>query len=295
MPSFPTPDSIAVTIELVGDVRITASDRSDTVVMVRPGDPTKAADIRAAEHTIVELTGDRLRISLPRDWRRYTPFGGKETIDVTVDLPTGSQLAVDSDLGNISAEGELGECRVKTAMGNIRLDRTGALQASTAFGSLAVDHVGGLADLHSGSGAIRVGSIDGAAVVKNGNGDTTIGDVTGDLRVKASNGDVTVGRARASAVAKSANGDVRIAEVARGTVVVETAAGNLEVGVREGTAAWLDVVTRLGAVRNSLDTTDGPTASDARVEVRARTSIGDITINRASATDATRHLGSDAS
>ena len=39
MPTFETPDPISVTIDIVGDARITASDRTDTVVTVRP--PTR--------------------------------------------------------------------------------------------------------------------------------------------------------------------------------------------------------------------------------------------------------------
>ena len=39
MPTFDTPEPITVVIDLsVGDVRITASDRADTVVEVRPTD-----------------------------------------------------------------------------------------------------------------------------------------------------------------------------------------------------------------------------------------------------------------
>jgi len=63
--------------------------------------------------------------------------------------------------------------------------------------------------------------------------------------------------------------------------VLETAAGELEVGIREGTAAWLDVSSHYGRVRNSLDETDSPEQSEATVEIRARTSYGDINIRRA--------------
>lgn len=39
MPNFDTPEPISVTLELgVGNVRITASDRTDTTVDVRPSD-----------------------------------------------------------------------------------------------------------------------------------------------------------------------------------------------------------------------------------------------------------------
>jgi hypothetical protein len=287
MPTFPTPNPIDATIDVIGDVRITATDRTDTVVVVRPGRPSKAADVRAAEQTTVECRDGSLLVKTPRDWRRYTPFGGNETVDVTIELPTGSQITGDSALGGFSAEGELGECRLKTAMGTIRLDRTGTLRASTAFGDIRVEQIAGNAEITTASGSIQVNEIDGAAVIKNSNGNTTIADVTGDLRVKAANGDVRIGRAHASATAKTANGDVRIADVSQGVVVLETAAGEIEVGIREGTSAWFDVVTRFGAVRNTLGTADGPTPSDSTVEVRARTSFGDILIGRAT-TDTTR-------
>ena len=76
---------------------------------------------------------------------------------------------------------------------------------------------------------------------------------------------------------------------------METAAGNLEVGVREGTAAWLDVLTRFGAVRSSLDTTEAPSPSDSTVRIRARTSAGDIVISRAPVAAPSARQGSDAS
>jgi hypothetical protein len=65
-------------------------------------------------------------------------------------------------------------------------------------------------------------------------------------------------------------------------VVLTTASGELEVGVREGTAAWLDVRTVAGRLRNSLETTEHPAAEEDRVSVRARTYDGDIVIRRAS-------------
>ena len=284
MPRFPTPEPISVVVELVGDVRITASDRDDTVVTVRPRDPSNASDVKTAEQTNVELLAGQLTIKAPRNWRRFTPFGGTETIEVILELPTGSQVTADSAFGSFSADGELGECRLKSAMGNIRLDHTGPLNVSTGYGNITVDRAGGPTELRTGTGAIRIDEIDGPATIKNANGDTDIGEVTGDLRVKASNGDVTVRRAQDSATARTACGDVRFLDVQRGTVVLETAAGELEVGIREGTAAWFDVETKFGMVRSSLDPTEEPGPSDTTAEVRARTSAGDILIGRAQPT-----------
>ena len=283
MPTFETPAPIAVTIDIVGTARITASDRTDTVVDVRPRNASKAADVKAAEQTVVECRDGRLQVRSPKHWTRYTPFGGNESVAVTVELPTGSTVEAGTDLGDLHGEGELGACRLKTAMGNIRLDHTGALHATTGYGNVVVDRVGGDADITTGSGDVRIGEIDGAAVVKNSNGDTAVGDVTGDLRVKAANGDIGIGRARSSVTAKTANGDVRISDASHGAIVIETAAGELEVGIHEGTAAFLDVSTRFGTVHNTLGAADGPAPSDGTVEVRARTSYGDIVIGRSAA------------
>ena len=95
-------------------------------------------------------------------------------------------------------------------------------------------------------------------MVKNSNGDTWIGEVTGDLRVNAANGDIAVDRAGAGVAAKTANGDVRLGEVARGSASLKTGFGEIEVGIRDGTAAWLDVNTQFGQVHNELDASDGP-------------------------------------
>ena len=212
MPTFPTPDPITVALELVGDVRLSASDRVDTVVTVGPGNPSKAADVRAAEQTKVDYHQGNLTIATPKSWRQYTPFGGNGTVEVRVELPSGSGVTADLAMGHLSADGELGVCRLHTAMGDLRLDQTAALVASTGFGRVTVDRVVGDAELKTGTGQVRAHQIDGAAVVRNANGDTTLGDVAGDLRVKAANGNIAVGRAGASVVAKTANGEVRIGQ-----------------------------------------------------------------------------------
>ena len=66
----------------------------------------------------------------------------------------------------------------------------------------------------------------------------------------------------------------------RGGQVLETKIGDLEVGIREGTAAWLDVHSRFGQLHNSLEAADTPEKAAATVDVRARTSVGEIVIRR---------------
>jgi len=79
-----------------------------------------------------------------------------------------------------------------------------------------------------------------------------------------------------------------IGEVARGVTTLTTTSGELEVGVRHGSAAWLDVSSLYGVVHNSLGPSDGPQQSDETVEVHAWTAYGDITIYRSTETTQAR-------
>jgi hypothetical protein len=283
MPTFDTPEPISVTVEVgVADIRIAASDRTDTIVEVRPRDGAKKSDVTAAEQTRVEYAGGRLVIKAPKGWKQYTFRGGGESIDVQIDLPAGSNVQGEAGLAAFRCTGRLGECRFKTGLCEIRLDRAGLAQLRTGGGDIILDRVADDAELTTGTGAVQVGSIGGSAVVKNGNGDTWIGDVLGELCVKAGNGKIAVDQAHAAVTVKTANGDVRVAEVSHGAVVAQTACGKVDIGILSGVAAWLDLSTRCGNVQNDLDAAERSEPDEDTVEVRARSSFGDITIRRSS-------------
>ena len=285
MKTFETPVAITVDIELsVGDIEIDASDRSETTVDVLPSDPQKKGDVAAAAQTRVEFANGHLLIKTPKGgWKQWVSRHS-ESVDVRVGLPAGSRIRLDAALAAIRSTGRLGECRFKTGMGDVRLEEVDALELKTGFGDVSVDRAAGKAELTSGSGSMRITTIDGAAAVKNSNGDTWIGDVAGEARVSAANGTITIDRARAGVVAKTARGDVRLGDVAKGAVVAQSAAGRVEVGVREGSAVWLDLDTKFGRVTNELEASSSPGPSDDVVEVHAHTSYGDISVHRAHAT-----------
>ena len=284
MPVFDTPEPITVSIELgVGDIQIAATDRADTVVEVRPSDPAKEGDVAAAEQTRVEYAGGRLVIKAPKSWRQYTIRGGGESIDVRIELPAGSQVAGEASVAALRCTGRLGECRYKTSTGDISLDETGPVIVRTGAGDVWLERALGGAEVTTGTGAVRIGAVEGTAVIKNSSGDTSVGSVTGDARVRAADGSITVGTSRAAVAAKTAKGDIRLRDVAAGAVVAETAFGAIEVGIGDGVAAWLDLHTRFGHVRNDLDAAGRPEPGQAAAEVRAYTSFGDITVARSTA------------
>jgi DUF4097 and DUF4098 domain-containing protein YvlB len=278
--TFDTPQPISATVDVVvGDVRITGGDRTDTVVDVVPTDASSKDDRRVAEQTRVEYAHGRLLVKAPklRSWS-IRSHGG--SIDVTIALPAGSDVHGTGGMTDFTGEGRLGDCRIKTGLGRIELEHATKLNLKSGAGDITVGHASGHADVTESSGDVRLGELAGSAVVKNSNGDTWVGVAGGELRVNAANGDIAVDRADAGVAAKSANGDVRLGDVVRGSVVLETKIGELEVGIHDGSAAWLDVSSSAGRVHNALASAGAPEPSAETVRVRARTSIGDIVIGR---------------
>jgi hypothetical protein len=282
MPTFQTPEPISVTVEIgVGDIRVVAGDRTETTVEVRPSDAAKKGDVTAAEQTQVEYAAGRLVVKGPKGWRRYSFRGPGDSIDVQIELPAGSHARAQAGAATLRSTGPLGECRYKGGVGDVHVEQAGPLVIKSGAGDVAVDRALGHAEVTTRSGAIQIGMVDGSAVVKNSNGDTWIGEVTGDLRVNAANGKISIDHAHAAVAAKTANGDVRLGEVARGEVLAQTGFGKLDLGVRDGVAAWLDLSTGFGNVLNDLDDASRPEPGEDTVEVRARSGYGDITVRRA--------------
>ncbi|MFC4015914.1 DUF4097 domain-containing protein [Nonomuraea purpurea] len=300
MPTFDTPEPILAVIDVAtADVRINAGDRADTVVEIRPSDEFNDADVQAAEHTRVEYADGRLLVRAdqdragwtsgwglsfdklmesPTDWARSLLLGNG-SVEVTIDLPAGSHVDART-AASLRCRGALGEVSFTTSYGDIQVAQAGRLRLNSTHGDIQVTRAAGHAEVSTTNGDIRIGEIDGTAVVKSSHGEVRLGEVTGELRLNSAHGDSTVERALAGVAAKTAYGSVRIGEVVSGSVVLETTGGGLELGIREGSAAWLDVSSTYGTVDVSLAPSDGPGESDQVVEVRAHTAYGDIVIHR---------------
>jgi DUF4097 and DUF4098 domain-containing protein YvlB len=280
MPTFDTPGPITATIDVVvGAVRISAGDPGAAVVDVRPSDTSNEEDVKAAQQTRVEYANEQLLVRSPK-LRSWLPRSRGASVDVTIQLPAGSEVRGAGQMTDFDCDGSLGDCRIKTGMGQISIDQAEALILKSGIGDISVDRATGHAEVTTGSGDVRVRELDASAVIKNSNGDTWVGVAGGDLRIKAANGSIAVDLARATLGAKSANGDVRVGEAVRDSVVLETHLGDVEVGIRDGTAAWLDVRAAAGKVLNTLESAEAPGSSAETVQVRARTTAGNVVIRR---------------
>lgn len=167
MPTYQTPDPIAVTVEVLSaDVIVHAADRTDTVVAIRPADDSKKGDIRAAEQTRVDFADGVLTVTTPKDWRTHTPFGGNPTIAVSIEVPSGSRLKSTAGVGRITATGDIGRCDLEVAAGDITVERAGeAVTAKVAKGDIRiVEAIRGVLRLETSMGELEIGISPGSGV-----------------------------------------------------------------------------------------------------------------------------------
>ncbi len=281
MTTFQTPHPISVSLEFgVGDLHLVAGEFGETVVEVRPTDPTKKEDTQAAEQTQVEYESGALLVKGTKNWRRWSSRGGRASVDIEIRLPEGSRVSVDVGLAAVHTTGRLGELDLKAGLGDVRVDESGPARIRTGLGEVIVGCIEGDADVKTGSGRIEIGSIGGSATVKNSNGDTRIGDVAGRARLQNAHGTIHVDRAGSHVTAKTACGDVRLGRLSEGTTEAKTAYGQIEIGVLDGVAAWLELSTSFGRVTNELEDAGRPSAGERTTEISAHTSMGDIDVHR---------------
>jgi hypothetical protein len=284
MTVFDTPEPISVSVEFgVGDLRLVASGSTETVVEVRPTEPTKKGDVDAAKDTKVDYASGSLLVRGPKSWRRWNPRGGSESIDVEIQLPEGSRVTADVGMAGVRAAGRLGELDIKTGMGDVRVGEAGPVKIRTGLGDVTVGRVEGDADVKTGSGRIDIGYVEGSATVKNSNGDTRVEEVDGRAQLQNANGTIQVDSAGSHVTAKTAFGDVRLGVLSRGATEAKTAYGQIDIGVLDGVTAWLDLSSSFGRVSNELEDANRPSAPEPTIEIRAHTSMGDISVRRVTA------------
>lgn len=283
MPTYETPDAVEASIDVgVARVVVVASDVPRTRVEITPSDPQRAADVALARDSRADWSDGRLRVHVPR---RTRLFGRTESVDVHVELPSGSAVDLRSRYGDVQARGPLGRSRFEVAYGDVTLEQTEDLQLVTPYGVVDVGTVEGDLDLRSGHGRTRVGRVAGTTTVRGTHGDVEFGTVEGPLTASLSGG-LFIGRALAVVDASSAYGVVRVQELLGSGARVTTSYEGIEVGVPTGTAAWLDAESQHGTVRTELPPRTAPEDADRTVELHLRSGHGDILVRRS----ATQHV-----
>ncbi|KHL04378.1 DUF4097 family beta strand repeat-containing protein [Sinomonas humi] len=278
MPRYKTDGPIDAVIDLgVGHVEVLASPRGEVVAEVVPTNPGRNGDASLASEATITFDAGRLRIRVPR---RRNLFGPGDSVDVRVELPTGSRVDVDNAYGSVRTRGELGESSITAKYGTITGDTIGGLVLVSPYGSVDIERVAGRLDATLGHGQVRIGRVDGEARVRGSHGTIDLGTTGGPVEVTTS-GPLTIDRALDDVTAKSAHGAIRVREVTGGSIRIENGYAEVEVGVPAGLAAWLDASSLHGAVRNELTPDPEAATSGRTVELRLRSNWADVSVRRA--------------
>ncbi|UVS80431.1 DUF4097 domain-containing protein [Actinokineospora sp. UTMC 2448] len=178
MPTFATPAPIAAVLDIpAGHVRFIAADRSDTAVEVRPVDAGKSRDVKVAEQTAVEYADGVLRITASA---RNQLLGASGSIEVTVQLPTGSRVDAKAASAELRGVGRLGDVAYEGAHGAVKLDEAASVRLTTHAGDVSVGRLTGPAEISTGKGDISITEATaGAVVLRTQAGNVSVGAAAG--------------------------------------------------------------------------------------------------------------------
>ncbi|GAA4010935.1 hypothetical protein GCM10022247_36500 [Allokutzneria multivorans] len=276
MSTFTTPAPVSATVEVAGaQVRVIASDRTDTVVRVEPIDAANRSDVKVADRTKVAFADGALSV-------KTTVSGSKSgSVAITIDLPTGSALATYLAHSTVRGEGSFGACELHIASGRVHLDDVEAVRANLTGGEVTIGSVAGRTDVDGAVFDMRIGEAGGPVVLSGSGGQTWIGHARADLDLRSASGGFDIDRADAGVAAETANGRIRIGMVTRGRTKLVNSSGTIEVGVAEDSAASIDVSSERGATHDFVSQHGNPASATEKVMVHARTRNGDIVVQRA--------------
>ncbi len=174
MQNFATPTTISTVVDLpAGRIQVIASDRTDTAVEVVPTNAGKGRDVKAAEQTTVEFTDGVLRITAPSE--KHQIFGASGSIEVTVQLPAGSNVEAKAAAAEFRGVGRLGDVTFDGASGTVKLDEAASVRLTAQAGDITVGRLTGPAEISTQKGDIHVAeATTGSVVLRTQSGNVTI-------------------------------------------------------------------------------------------------------------------------
>jgi hypothetical protein len=179
MPKFDTPAPISAVLDIpAGRVQFIAADRADTTVEVRPADPAKHRDAKAAERTAVAYTDGVLRITSAAPANRL--LGPTGSIEVTVQLPTGSRVEATTVSAELRGVGRLGDVTFDGGYRQIKIDEAASVRLTALDGDIEVGRLNGPAEISTLRGDIRIAeAVRGTVVLSTQSGDISVAAAAG--------------------------------------------------------------------------------------------------------------------
>lgn len=173
MQKFDTAGPVSVVLDIpAGRVRLIASDRSDTTVQVLPAEESKKRDVKAVQQTEVSYHDGVVRI-VTADAHKM--LGGSGSLEVTVEVPTGSRVEGKAGAAELSSSGRLGEVAFDGGYQKVELDEV----------------AGARLKVHTGQ--VRIARLTGPAQISNSQGDITVAEAhAGAVELRTESGSIAI-------------------------------------------------------------------------------------------------------
>ncbi len=275
--TFDTPRPVRLRVEITsGELRVAATETATTTVLLEPMRDSSGAR-RLIEEIQVEQQGDDISVIFPKF--RGGLFGSKAEVRATVTVPTDSSARVRSGSADVLGTGQFGEIDVQAGSGDVSFEETASAKIQTGSGDVDIQGIDGVLEAKAGSGDVTFGSVAGSARITTGSGDILVTRAAGQVNIKAGSGDVVITEAGDSVDAMTGSGDLLVKRLVHGRLKAKTGSGDVLVGVPDGTATFLDVMSISGSVSSELEATDSPDGGPT-AEVAVMTASGDIVLKR---------------
>lgn len=228
------------------EVNIPAGD-----IALRSGEPHKVDVVvsgseRALESLEIDEAGGAIVVFSRGANRRFVSRG----VDVTISMPPGGVASLKTSAGDVDVRVPLERLTVKLAAGDVRAgDVAGLAEVKSASGDVSIDR----------AGEVRVSTASG---------DIKIGVVDGDVTAHTASGDVAVGVFGREADLKSASGDLSIDRVDGSDVRAKTMAGSVILGLPSGLEVEADITSMTGSIRSELTPSGLPGGRAVRLQVK---------------------------
>jgi DUF4097 and DUF4098 domain-containing protein YvlB len=157
------------------------------------------------------------------------------SINIRVHVPTNSRIQFASSSADLRCAGQVGDIEINTSSGDARIDHVaGDMRRKSASGDTQFNRIDGDLSVHSASGDVRGGTVGGGLTSRSASGDTRIDSVGESVK------------------AQSASGEIEIDGLWSGVTRVNSASGDVQLGVAEGVSVWLDLTSISGDTRSEL-------------------------------------------
>ncbi len=226
---------------VLGDVRLRGAEGTTQMRVhaegtIRAEKPEQAEMTAESWSPVIEQRGDVVFVRLAR-------AGKFASADVDITVPVGTSVEIQSTAGDVLVEGTRAPVSVESASGDILVrEATGRVRLISASGDVSVEQSETESiDMQTQSGDIHCESC------------TCTG--TEGLRARTASGDLVARQLTAKQVSlTSASGDIRLefGTAFSGEAHLQTASGDVTVGLPHGSACTIRVISTDGEVQNHL-------------------------------------------